>query len=120
MRAPLWLPAVSGALAVLLGAFGAHALEDRVTERALEVWDTANRYHAFHSLSLLALQLAALTGAKQTTLSRNMWVVGLLIFCGGLYLYALTGLKFGAMIAPVGGLALAAGWLALLRVQKPS
>ena len=112
------VPAVLGALAVLLGAFGAHALEGRVSERALEVWSTANRYHFFHVLALFGLQIGVAGGLRGSEAARAAWLVGIAIFSGSLYLYAVTGLKFAAMLAPVGGLALAAGWLLLLRIRS--
>lgn len=108
-----------GFLAVLLGAFGAHALEGRLTPEHLEVWQTASRYHFYHSLALLALGLFALSGAENTKASVLLWTAGIIIFCGSLYLYALLGIKFFALIAPVGGLTLMAGWLALWRVNAP-
>jgi uncharacterized membrane protein YgdD (TMEM256/DUF423 family) len=113
--------ALSGALAVILGAFGAHALEHRLAERALEVWQTANRYHFFHSLGLLGLGLWEGSGRRGAGPAGLAWILGMALFCGGLYTYALTGLKLGAMVAPLGGLSLAAGWLALikLKVENP-
>ncbi len=109
--------ALLGALAVILGAFGAHALEQRLSERALEVWQTANRYHFFHVLALLGLGIWEGLGGRGARAAALAWLLGIAVFCGGLYLYALTGIKLGAMLAPVGGLSLAAGWLALLRLE---
>ena len=109
---------VVGCLAVLLGAFGAHALEARLEPRALEVWETANRYHFFHALALLALGLWEAAGGRGTRASVVAWALGLTFFSGSLYLYALSGLKFAAMLAPLGGLSLAAGWLALGKLEK--
>lgn len=120
MNRSLILPALIGSLAVILGAFGAHALEGRLDERAIEVWQTANRYHFFHALALLALKLACLNGLQQTRGSVTAWLVGLTLFSGSLYVYALSGLKFAAMLAPIGGLSLACGWLLLLRVKVAS
>jgi uncharacterized membrane protein YgdD (TMEM256/DUF423 family) len=111
------IAAVLGALAVILGAFGAHALERRLDERALEVWQTANRYHFIHALSLLGLGLWEGSGGRGARLAASAWLLGMTVFCGGLYLYSLTGLKVGAMLAPLGGLSLAAGWLALVRLE---
>lgn len=113
----LTIAAVVGALAVALGAFGAHLLEHRLSERALEVWQTANRYHFFHALALLALGLWEKMGGRGVFLASLAWLAGLTLFSGGLYLYALTGLKLGAMLAPVGGLSLIGGWLALTRLE---
>ena len=118
MRSRLLLvAALVGALAVILGAFGAHALEHRLSEKALEVWQTANRYHFFHALGLLGLGLWESLGGRGTKLPVFAWLTGLLLFCGGLYVYALTGLKLGAMLAPLGGLSLTLGWLALIKLE---
>lgn len=114
----IWVAAALGAAAVLLGAFGAHALEARLSERALEVWQTANRYHFFHVLGFFGLGLWEGSGGKGTQAAGVAWLLGVGIFCGGLYLYALTGLKFAAMLAPVGGLSLAAGWVGLVRLGR--
>ena len=116
MKQGFRLSALLGFLAVMLGAFGAHALEGRLSERALEVWETANRYHFFHTLAIFALQLGASQGLRKTRASLVLWSLGTLLFSGALYTYALTGLKFAAMLAPLGGLTLAAGWLSLLRL----
>ena len=117
MSALLRVAALVGALAVMLGAFGAHALEHRLDERALEVWQTANRYHFYHALGLLGLGLWEGLGGRGTRAAAGGWLTGLLLFCGGLYVYALTGLKLGAMLAPVGGMAFLVGWLALTKLQ---
>lgn len=111
--------AVIGCLAVLLGAFGAHALHDRLDEKSLEVWATANRYHFWHALAILVLEVGAVLGLQNTRSSLVLWSLGLIFFSGGLYVYALTGLKFAALIAPIGGLSFAAGWLSLGKVSKP-
>lgn len=108
--------AVLGAAGVALGAFGAHGLEGRISERALEVWHTANRYHQLHALALLALAAWEGGGGQGTQTSRRLWLLGLLLFSGGLSIYALSGWKLGAMVAPLGGLCLMGGWLALLRL----
>ena len=117
MKKDLLLPALLGALAVAFGAFGAHALEHRLTERALEVWDTANRYHILHSLAVLIIQISALKGLKKTKATLSLWIAGIVIFSGGLYFYALTGVKIGAILAPIGGLAFIGGWLSLVRCE---
>lgn len=116
----LRIAAVLGALAVMLGAFGAHALQHRLDERALEVWQTANRYHFIHALGLLGLGLWEGQGGQGARAAAGGWITGLLLFSGGLYIYALTGLKLGAMLAPLGGLTLMAGWLALTKLQIES
>lgn len=113
----LKIAALLGAVAVIFGAFGAHALEGKLEERAFEVWQTANRYHFFHALGLLGLGLWEGLGGRGARLAVIAWLLGLTFFSGGLYVYALTGLKLGAMVAPIGGLSFAAGWLALFKLE---
>lgn len=120
MNASVRYAAVLGFLAVMLGAFGAHGLEGRVSEKAFEVWLTANRYHFFHTLAILAVGLAEGFGLRRTRPSLLLWSVGLVLFSGALYLYALTGLKFAAMVAPIGGLSFAFGWLSLFKTSLDS
>lgn len=117
MSRPIKYAAIVGCLAVLLGAFGAHGLEGRISEKALQVWSTANRYHFLHALAILALEIGTCWGLSRTRPALALWSVGLLLFSGSLYVYAFAGLKLAAMVAPIGGLSYAAGWLSLLMVQ---
>ena len=109
--------ALLGCAAVLLGAFGAHGLEGKVSEKALAVWGTANRYHFIHTLALLALAVGEIQGLTRTAAAKAFWSTGLAVFSVGLYIYAVTGVKLFALIAPVGGLSYALGWLALARLE---
>lgn len=116
MKRHLLLPALLGVVAVLLGAFGAHALESRLSQEALETWATANRYHFYHVLAILVVQVNGVSGSRAPL---GLWTAGILFFSGGLYIHALSGLKFAAMLAPLGGLSFAAGWFALLFCSLP-
>ena len=108
---------VSGALAVALGAFGAHALRERLSPEALVTFETAVRYHFYHVAGLLAA--AAATSAwigRGAALARNagwLFIGGTAVFSGSLYLLALSGVRWFGAITPIGGLALIAGWVAL-------
>jgi uncharacterized membrane protein YgdD (TMEM256/DUF423 family) len=104
-----WLGALFGFLAVALGAFGAHALRHRFDAGALEVWRTASLYHLVHAVALFALGLAAdrVRGARVAGI---MFVTGITIFSGTLYVLAITGQRWLGAITPVGGLALMAAW----------
>lgn len=110
-----------GMLAVALGAFGAHGVEQRVDARAYHNWTTAANYQFYHALALLGL--AAVDGRiarRFFALVRTLFLTGMLLFCGSLYLLALRG-PLGlegwtpvlGPITPLGGLCLIAGWAAL-------
>ena len=109
------LAALSGMFAVTFGAFGAHALKNRLDDYALGVFQTAVQYHFYHSLALLAVGILALSQPDSTWLKSSGWLfaVGLVIFSGSLYVLSLSGLRWLGAIAPIGGLALIAGWACL-------
>jgi uncharacterized membrane protein YgdD (TMEM256/DUF423 family) len=107
--------AIGGAaalLAVALGAFGAHALKNRVPPEMLAVWHTAVEYHIFHALGLVAVGLAAAQFPDSTLLKWSGWLMlaGILFFCGSLYALALSGLSWLGAVTPAGGLAFIAAW----------
>lgn len=101
-------------LAVVLGAFGAHTLEGRVTPERLDVFETGVRYHMYHALGLLA---AAWSWSQwpvwQVTWSGYLFMAGILIFSGSLYLLVLTDTPWLGAVTPLGGLAFIAGWILL-------
>lgn len=104
------IAALSGFAAVALGAFGAHALRSTLAALAtVDSWNTASLYHLVHSAVLLCLAVAW----PRARLSFWLFVVGIVLFSGSLYVFSVTGLKGVAMAAPVGGTCLMAGWLAL-------
>lgn len=112
-RGWLVIGALNGALAVLMGAFGAHALKSRLSSTQLETYATAVHYHFYHALALLAvgLTLRLLPEAIPLRISGWLFLFGLIAFSGSLYLLALTGLRQLGFITPLGGLAFIAGWL---------
>ncbi len=105
----------AGAAGVLLGAFGAHALRDRLTPELLEVWGTAVQYHLWHALVLLVIGMLLLRRPHSRWLAVAGWAfaAGILVFSGSLYLLALTGSSAFGIMTPIGGLALVSGWLML-------
>ena len=109
------LGSCSGMLAVIFGAFGAHALKGRLDEYALGVFETAVQYHFYHSFALLAVGIIALSQPHSAMLRSSGWLffIGLVIFSGSLYLLSLSGLRWLGAIAPLGGLALISGWACL-------
>lgn len=110
------LAAASGLIAVALGAFGAHALKQRLPDDLMAVYQTAVQYQFWHTAALLAVALLMLHFPQQALLRWSGWafVAGLLVFSGSLYLLALTGTRWLGAITPLGGLALLAGWALLL------
>ena len=114
MKTLLVLGALNGALAVILGAFGAHGLKARVDESMLATWATASEYHFYHALALLLAGLLAKTYGVSNLVTAG-WVMfaGMLVFSGSLYILVLTGQKWLGAITPLGGTALIIGWLML-------
>ncbi|CQR46120.1 hypothetical protein BN1058_00369 [Paraliobacillus sp. PM-2] len=105
---------INGFLAVALGAFGAHGLEGKLTEKALNTWEKAVQYQMFHTGALLVTALL-LAKYQLSTISMAGWffLIGIIIFSGSLYVYATTSLKAFAMITPIGGFAFLIGWVLL-------
>jgi uncharacterized membrane protein YgdD (TMEM256/DUF423 family) len=115
-RTFLALGALFGMLAVAAGAFGAHALDSRLTPDRLDVFETAARYQMYHALALVgvAWASAALAGSPSlTTTAGWLFVAGTFVFSGSLYLLALGGPRWLGAITPLGGLAFMAGWALL-------
>ena len=110
----LIIASLSGALAVAIGAMGAHALEAQLDARAMEVYQTAAEYHFYHTLALLAVAILwAWRPNKWLHTTGILFIVGILLFSGSLYALSVTGIGTLGMIAPVGGLSFIAGWLCL-------
>jgi uncharacterized membrane protein YgdD (TMEM256/DUF423 family) len=100
------------AAATACGAFGAHALQNRLAPDRLHVYDTAVRYHFFHALGLLAIGLAARTlDSGLLRWSAILVIAGVLVFSGTLYALALGAPRLLGAVTPLGGLALIAGWI---------
>ncbi len=103
------------AVAVLVGAFGAHALKERLDAYALQIYERAVFYQFVHALGLLAIGiLAASAPALGASLDAAGWLLlaGIVIFSGSLYALALSGIKVLGAITPIGGLCFVAGWVA--------
>jgi uncharacterized membrane protein YgdD (TMEM256/DUF423 family) len=111
----LTLAALGGLLSVAFGAFGAHALRDRLDAYSLGVFETAVQYQFYHSLALLGVGVLLLQSPDSTLLrsSALLFCIGILIFSGSLYVLSFTGLRWLGAITPLGGLAFIAGWACL-------
>jgi uncharacterized membrane protein YgdD (TMEM256/DUF423 family) len=110
--------ALLGALGVILGAFGAHGLQTRLSSEQLQSWDTAVRYHLLHSVALLALALYGAASGRSIQLAGSLFVLGILLFSGSIYLLVLTGQRWLGPVTPLGGLCLIAGWLSLASLAR--
>ncbi|EMS33601.1 hypothetical protein C943_04480 [Mariniradius saccharolyticus AK6] len=107
------MAAMLGMLAVGIGAFGAHGLEPTLEANGrTETFETAVKYHFYHSLAILALAIWLQVQPKHTFLKSVMGllVLGILIFSGSLYVLSLTGINWLGAITPIGGVAFIAGW----------
>ncbi len=128
MHAAFWLRvgAIWGFLAVAMGAFGAHGLQDRFrtlgnlpgalgTDRLNANFQTAAHYHMYCALAVLVVGVLNVTGRQSPALQVAGWslLLGSLIFSGSLYLLCVTGLRRLGAITPIGGIAILVGWLAL-------
>ncbi|GLX65695.1 DUF423 domain-containing protein [Paenibacillus glycanilyticus] len=104
--------AIGAALAVALGAFGAHGLKDTLSEDMLEVYETGVRYHMYHALGLMLVSLLAgrIGDSKLIRVGSRLLIAGIVLFSGSLYVLALTDVGILGAITPLGGVAFLAGW----------
>jgi uncharacterized membrane protein YgdD (TMEM256/DUF423 family) len=118
--------ATLAAAGVAIGAFGAHALEDRVSAELLDIFETGARYHFYHALGMIVVGLLAClyvadesTGANHArALKRLRWsaalmLTGIVLFSGSLYTMALTDLRWLGAVTPLGGLSFLGAWALL-------
>ena len=113
----LQLAGISGAIAVGLGAFGAHSLEALLIQNGrLDTFQTAVNYHFYHTLALFGIGVLATVKPDWKGISFAAWsmVLGILIFSGSLYILSLTGITWLGAITPLGGLAFILGWSSLV------
>jgi len=100
-------------LGVMLGAFGAHGLRDRLDAYSMSIYERAVFYHFLHALGILIV-----SGLAKLTLSQRNWVcallfVGVLVFSGSLYALAISGVRLLGAITPIGGISFMAAWFLL-------
>lgn len=101
-------------MGVAAGAFGAHALEARLDPRMLEVFETAARYQMYHALALLFVAIAVERWPGVLARASGWsFVAGTVVFCGSLYVLALTGARWLGAVTPLGGVCFLAGWTCL-------
>lgn len=110
--------AINGFLAVALGAFGAHALKEKLSEKYLAIWETAVQYQMFHALALIAIGILMSSKLIGPVSSLNtagyLMIAGIVLFAGSLYVLSLTGIGILGAITPIGGVAFLVGWIMLI------
>ena len=114
MKNYIIIASLFAALAILFGAFGSHALKERLSAQSLEVYDIATRYLMFHALGIFLIALLGFQLPKESLeIPVIIMVVGTSIFSGSLYLIAMLDFKKLGMVTPIGGLLLIVSWLLL-------
>lgn len=116
IRFPIIIGAFFALTAVMAGAFGAHGLRNLVSERSLEVFQTAVTYQMYHAIALVLITLLSGLGLSRRLLgfSAGFFLVGILLFSGSLYTLVLTDIRWVGPITPLGGLCFMIGWALLL------
>ena len=114
MKVFIILGALNALMAVGTGAFGAHDLEGKLSDKYMSVWEKATTYQMYHGLGLLVLGI--LSGTTSINVNWAGWLIflGIVFFSGSLYILALTQIKILGAITPIGGLLFIAGWLMLV------
>lgn len=115
-RLAILLGAGNAALAILFGAFAAHALRNSLSEQMLSIFQTAVDYHLYHALGLIiiGLLISQRSYSRLLNLSAIAMLVGIIVFCGSLYLLSLTGKSWLGMITPLGGVTFIASWILIV------
>ena len=114
MKGYIIIASLFAALAILFGAFGSHALKERLSAQSLEVYDIATRYLMFHALGIFLIALLGFQLPKESLeMPVILMIVGTSIFSGSLYLIAMLDFKKLGMVTPIGGLLLIVSWLLL-------
>lgn len=110
----LFLASLMGLISVAMGAFGAHALKNKLEPALLSVFEVGARYQMYHALAIpLTVWLSTILSNAFVPLSGWLFFSGALLFSGSLYLLALTGIRVLGAITPIGGAILLLGWLCL-------
>lgn len=116
MQTFIGIGAIVAAIAVMLGAFGAHALKDKfTTPRYAAIWETAVQYHMYHALGLIGIGIlsnAALLGSTSLLVwAGYLMLTGIIFFSGSLYILAVTGINKLGAITPIGGVLFIIAWV---------
>ena len=111
----LLIGALAMALAVALGAFGAHGLKNRLAQDMLDIFETGVQYHFYHALGLLIVGILSNYLPNSSLLQWSGWlmVAGIIIFSGSLYVLATSGIRWLGAITPIGGICFIAAWIVM-------
>ncbi len=107
--------AMSGCLVVIMGAFGAHALNELLDDYGKSIYNKAVLYHMFHTIAILILGLInKIQPEIQLSMAGWSFIFGIILFSGSLYIIAITGIKSLGIITPIGGILFIIGWVFLI------
>ena len=109
------LGSLNAFLAVALGAFGAHGLQNKLTEQMLATYETGVKYHMMHALGLILIGIISRYTSGSVLINWSGWLIcaGIVLFSGSLYVLSISGIRWLGAITPLGGLCFLAGWLLL-------
>lgn len=118
MKLFLIIGAINAMLAVALGAFGAHGLEGKISEKYLEVWKTGVQYQMFHAMGLFVIAFLLSKFPQSSLLTASGWIMfaGIVLFSGSLYVLSTSGIKVLGAITPLGGVAFIVAWILIVVV----
>ncbi|MBW9234771.1 DUF423 domain-containing protein [Leptospira santarosai] len=110
--------AINAFLAVAFGAFGAHALKEKLSEKYLAIWETAVQYQMYHAIGLIVIGILMSTNiighVSQLSWAGYLMLAGIVIFSGSLYVLSLSGIGVLGAITPIGGVAFLAAWILVI------
>lgn len=109
------LGSLNAFLSVVLGAFGAHGLKNKLSPEMLAIYQTGVQYHMYHAIGLILIGMLAYW-LDPSTLNWAGWslLIGIILFSGSLYVLSISGIKWLGAITPLGGLAFLIGWLLIV------
>lgn len=110
--------AINAFIAVAFGAFGAHALKEKLSEKYLAIWETAVQYQMYHAIGLIVIGILMSTNiignVSQLSWAGYLMLIGIVIFSGSLYVLSLSGIGILGAITPIGGVAFLTAWLLVI------
>jgi uncharacterized membrane protein YgdD (TMEM256/DUF423 family) len=116
MKIFIIIGAISAFLSVGFGAFGAHALEGKISQKYIEIWNTGVLYQMFHSIGIIIVGILLGNVSASSILSWSGWLmlIGIILFSGSLYVLSLSGIKVLGAITPLGGVSFLIAWVLIV------